>query len=367
MTLTTSLKYRALFALLALFAMPPALADSDDYLKGYLDALLDLQFPDNTVAVSALRHERGEAVLATHGCTVPEQRKIIENTLIKTERVRAVVWENVYDCEPTAIAATPPAPSQPTPSEQVVVKALPPVALFDPLIADPRQPQFAVRYQYYETPVDNFNAASVSFGDYFPIASGLFGSAGSSQIGLQGAVFALFNLDTSSSDLVNSDYWIGVPVSYRRGRWSFLGRLYHQSSHLGDEFLLGTPGINRINLSYEDLEALASYDWKRWRFYGGGGYIFHSEPDLKPWHSQAGIEYIFPDVIKELDLVAAVDWQTEQERDWRLNRSYQLGLAFRKNDREIRLMLEHFRGFSPNGQFYTEPLRYTGLGAYFDF
>jgi len=62
MTLTTTLKYRILFALLALFAIPPALADSDDYLKGYLDALLDLQFPDNTVAVSALRHERGEAV-----------------------------------------------------------------------------------------------------------------------------------------------------------------------------------------------------------------------------------------------------------------------------------------------------------------
>ncbi len=28
---------------------------------------------------------------------------------------------------------------------------------------------------------------------------------------------------------------------------------------------------------------------------------------------------------------------------------------------------EHFRGFYPNGQFYSEPLRYTGLGAYFDF
>jgi hypothetical protein len=30
-------------------------------------------------------------------------------------------------------------------------------------------------------------------------------------------------------------------------------------------------------------------------------------------------------------------------------------------------MLEHFRGHSPNGQFYRESLRYTGLGLYFGF
>jgi len=90
-------------------------------------------------------------------------------------------------------------------------------------------------------------------GEYFGLASGFFGEAGISQIGIQAAVFALFNLDAPSSDLVNADYWIGLPLSYRRGPWSYLIRLYHQSSHLGDEFILGNPGINRVNLSYEDL------------------------------------------------------------------------------------------------------------------
>ncbi len=125
-----------------------------------------------------------------------------------------------------------------------------------------------------------------SHGDYFPFATGLFGTAGSSQIGIQGAVFALFNLDAPSHDLINADYWIGLPVSYRKGLWSFFGRVYHQSSHLGDEFLLDTPGVNRINLSYEESEALASYDWRKWRFYASGGYIFHSEPTRRPWTSQ---------------------------------------------------------------------------------
>ena len=30
-------------------------------------------------------------------------------------------------------------------------------------------------------------------------------------------------------------------------------------------------------------------------------------------------------------------------------------------------MLEHFRGRSPNGQFFRDRLRYTGMGIYFDF
>ncbi len=86
-------------------------------------------------------------------------------------------------------------------------------------------------------------------------------------------MFALFNLDAPSSDLINADYWIGLPISYRKGPWSYVLRFYHQSSHLGDEFILGNPGVDRVNLSYEDMELLVSYEWERWRLYGGGGYL----------------------------------------------------------------------------------------------
>jgi hypothetical protein len=355
------------FALLAVSVTLSTRAETDEYLKGYLDALLDQQFPDTDISVLTLHMERREAILTMHGCISKTQQQEIESVLIKSERVRAVIWEGAFPCgaEPaTAVAAQTPAPAKTT--APVTVKALPKVELFDPLIADPRQPQFAIRYQYYKTPATTFNAASLSVGDYFPFATGLFGTSGSSQIGIQGAVFALFNLDSPSHDLINADYWVGLPISYRQGRWSFLGRIYHQSSHLGDEFLLDTPGVNRINLSYEESEVLASYDWRKWRFYAGGGYILHSEPKLRPWTSQYGIEFLSPYFIQELDLIAAVDWQAKQEQGWRLNRSYQLGLAFHRGDRQVRLMLEHFQGFSPNGQFYRDRLRYSGLGIYFD-
>ncbi len=57
-------------------------------------------------------------------------------------------------------------------------------------------------------------------------------------------------------------------------------RLYYQSSHLGDEFILRNPDFNRINLSFEEIEALLSLDVKWARIYGGGGYLIHREPAL---------------------------------------------------------------------------------------
>lgn len=137
---------------------------------------------------------------------------------------------------------------------------------------------------------------------------------------------------------------------------------------MGDEFILGNPGLNRVNLSYEDVEGLVSYEWERWRFYGGGGYILNSEPNLERKHAQAGIEYVRPRVFGRFDFVAAVDIQASEELDWAYSRSYVAGLEFRSvTTRRVGLLLEHFRGHSPNGQFFREPLRYTGFGLYFGF
>ncbi len=347
---------------------PGAAAEEADYIRGYVEALLETRFPDVTVSLLTVDGERREVVLVARGCVPAAERRQIEDALLLSHRVTGVRWQEEGVCEPSPArldAATTEAP-------QVAVEAEPTVALlprqelFRPLIADPRQPQFSIRYQYYDTRSDSFNAASVSFGDYFGFAEGAWGNTGITQLGLQGAVFALFNLDAPSSDLVNADYWIGLPVTYRNGPWSFLARIYHQSSHLGDEFLLGQPETARINLSYEDLEILGSYEWRHVRLYGGGGYILHSEPDLERGHLQLGLEFRWPRLFNGLDLLAAVDSQAAEEVDWERSDSFQVGFGFVRRDRQIRLMLEHFDGHSPNGQFFRERLRYTGLGVYFD-
>ncbi len=352
---------------LVLMSPLPAAAEEAEYIRGYVEALLDTRFPEAKVSVLTLDAERRETVLTARDCLTAEQRQDIERTLLMSQRVLGVHWQDAGVCNPAATPAPPAAQApEPVAPNEAAVELLPEQELFKPLIADPRQPQFSIRYQYYNTPVETFNAASVSFGDYFGFAARSWGTTGITQLGLQGAVFALFNLDAPSFDLINADYWIGLPVTYRTGHWSFLGRIYHQSSHLGDEFLLGQPGTNRINLSYEDLELLGSYEWAHWRLYGGGGYIVHSEPELEPKHLQLGLELTWPRIFHGLDFLAAADSQASEERDWARSNSYQVGFGFIRHNRQVRLMLEHFDGFSPNGQFYRERLRYTGLGVYFD-
>ncbi len=329
------------------------------YLAGYADAILDSRFAG--LRVSVLKVEAEQVLLVTEGCLKEADQRAVEQALLTAGRIKRVAWQDLKSCLPEDDA-----PAVPVVQTEAVIEPLPPYDIFGPLLADPRQPQFSMRYQRYHSSTSEFNAAMVSFGEYFGFANSWWGDASVSQIGLQAAVFGLFNLDAPSADLVNADYWIGIPVSYRSGPWSVLARIYHQSSHLGDEFLLGNPGIRRVNLSYEDFEVLASLDLNSIRVYGGGGYILNSEPDLKPWHFQTGLEGRKENLLGSLDGVAAADFQTHEERDWRWNHSYQIGLAFsHRRAREIRIMLEHFHGFSPNGQFYQDRLRYTGLGIYF--
>jgi hypothetical protein len=347
---------------------PASAAGPEEYLRGYVDSLLDSRFPGLGLR-SQVTSTDGTVTLTSRTCLGPSQKRDIEYLLGKTGQVKTVQWGLSTDCDRSDAAAEQDrASAEREAAAAVDVYALPEQELFGPLLADPRQPRFSVSYLHYRTNQNEFAAASAAFGEYFGLASGVFGSSGSSQVGIQGGVFALFNLEAPSSDLINADYWIGLPVSYRKGPWSYVLRLYHQSSHLGDEFILGNPGINRVNLSYEDMEFLASYEWERWRLYGGGGYMLNSEPDVAPKHLQGGAEYVRPRAAGRLSFIAAVDVQASEELEWRRSRSYQAGFELRSGSpRRARLMLEHFRGHSPNGQFYREPLRYTGLGLYFGF
>jgi hypothetical protein len=65
-------------------------------------------------------------------------------------------------------------------------------------------------------------------------------------------------MNAPSTDLINTDYVVGIPLSWRSGLFSTRVRLYHQSTHLGDEFVLHNPGVNRVNYSYEEAEAILS-------------------------------------------------------------------------------------------------------------
>ena len=157
---------------------------------------------------------------------------------------------------------------------------LPEGHLFKPLLADPRWAHFSAAYRnYVGNNIDGNNNGAVSFGETIPFYRANFGqSTVQWETGIQAAVFSDFNLGAPSNDLINSDFIASVYGSIRAGHFSAFGRVYHQSSHLGDEFLLRTlTDLERINLSYEGADLRLSYELPYGlRVYGGGGGIFHA-------------------------------------------------------------------------------------------
>ena len=152
-----------------------------------------------------------------------------------------------------------------------------------------------------------------------------------------------------------------------------LGRLFHQSSHLGDEFLLHNR-VQRVNLSYEGVDLKLSYDLfgDVLRVYGGGGYLFDRDPaQLKPASAQWGAEFRspWPGDAAPFRPIAAVDVQNREENNWNSDVSVRAGLEFKSvlMTRNLQILLEYFRGHSPNGQFYQQKIDYIGLGAHFHF
>jgi hypothetical protein len=266
---------------------------------------------------------------------------------------------------PTAVAEPPQILSE------WQVGVMPGSLLFKPLIADPRWPHFSAAWQRYFDDRQLTDVAAVSFGESFALYRDRIGHAWW-EVGLHAGVFSVFDLDAQSFDLVNADYMVGLPLTLRYDDFSAMFRVFHQSSHLGDEFLLRTR-TNRINLSYEAIDLRLSYEIADLvRLYAGGGYLFDQTPsNLHPFWVQYGLELKspWPSRASRWRPIAAVDVQQREENNWTADISARAGIEIDGVllTRKLQILLEYFGGHSPNGQFYKDKVEYIGIGTHFHF
>ncbi|MDA3869320.1 MAG: DUF1207 domain-containing protein [Gammaproteobacteria bacterium] len=250
---------------------------------------------------------------------------------------------------------------------------LPATHLFEPLRADPKEPRFFVSMLKIDSALQDTTIGGTGFGENFGIVRRQTRGGVDWQIGIAAAVFAQFDLKAPSSDLVNADYIIGIPLTWSREDWSGRVRVYHQSSHLGDEYLLRNQP-ERVNLSFEAIELIVAYDYDGFRFYGGGEYLFDHEPDdLGESLLHAGVDWRGRQVVVSMtDLggahwVAGLDVKRWQQSDWQAQVSVKAGLEFaplnnnRQNARRWSVLAEFYDGPSPYGQFYPMDVRYWGI------
>lgn len=365
--LHAALRAAPLVALLLALASPapaePAEREpaSDAYLRGYATAVVERELGPTDASVTV----RAGAVHVRAPGLGPEERAALEAALGEVEGVRSVRVTDEAPVGPVAAEASEP--------EESGVEILPERELFAPLLADPRWPHFAAAVQGYLGDEELGTVAGVSFGEHIPLLGGDGPLDGRWQLALQAGVFSIFDLESESFDLLNSDFMAGFAATWRRGPLAGMLRLFHQSSHLGDELLL-RERVDRVNLSYEQLDALVSYELGHGlRAYGGGGVIVHADPaSLDRPSLQLGLEWQSPRTWWEgaLRPLAAVDVKSWAETGWEADLSARAGFeveSFPLSGRRLQLLLEYYDGRSPNGQFFERDVRWLGLGTHLHF
>ncbi len=250
--------------------------------------------------------------------------------------------------------------------------------IFCPLIADPKESRSFVSFlrgtfRSLDDPTgEGTSIASVGLGDIFGLLRVGGPDAGEGfQLDVVGSIFAQFDLGAPSNDLINADYVIGIPLTFRRNGFSIRAKLYHQSSHLGDEYLLRSEDIVRENLSFESVELLISQEIGALRAYGGAERIFRREPDALPdslFH--AGVE-LRTGRARKVQMLAGVDLKTTELHEWSPAISGRVGLELGRPGPEghpgrlILLLFEIYEGPSPYGQFFQDDISYIGAGIHF--
>jgi hypothetical protein len=265
-------------------------------------------------------------------------------------------------------------------SEATGTVGFPEDQIFCPLIADPKEARSFLSFlrgtfRSLDDPTgEGTSIASVGLGDVFGLVRMGGPDPGEGlQLDVVGSIFAQFDLGALSNDLINADYVIGLPVTFRRNGFSLRAKLYHQSSHLGDEYLLRSAEIAdlRENLSFESIEFLVSQELGALRLYAGAERIFRREPETLPdslFHT--GVE-LRSGRARKVQMVAAVDIKTTELHDWSPAVSGRAGLELGRPGPEghpgrlIMLLFEWYQGPSPYGQFFQDDISYVGAGIHF--
>src|SRR5262245_26905656 len=250
--------------------------------------------------------------------------------------------------------------------------------IFCPLIADPKESRsFASflrgTFPSLDDPLGKGTSiASVGLGDSFGLVRWGGPAAGEGlQFDVVGSIFAQFNAAAPSNDLINADYIIGPALMFRRSGFSMRARIYHQSSHLGDEYLLSSEEIERDNLSFESAELLLSQEFRALRVYAGMERLLRREPDTLPPNLFHGGVELRTGRLRTVQMVAGVDIKTTQLYDWSPAVSARGGVEFGRPGpgghpgRLIALLLELYDGPSPYGQFFRDDISYVGVGLQF--
>jgi Protein of unknown function (DUF1207) len=172
-------------------------------------------------------------------------------------------------------------------------------------------------------------------------------------------------------NILNTDYKISFVASRQLDEHHALRlRVYHVSSHLGDDYLIqnniGSYFPNPNN--YEQLDLTWRRSGDRLDVYGGMGVVIRPETIRKRLSMQAGAYFDQP--LREGSLpagfIAGADVKILQQNDFNPGLKLAAGLRLgNKAARPMRFILEFYRGNLPYSPFEFKRVQWLGLGLNF--
>jgi len=354
----------------------------DSKLEGYIQALLDLHFYEYQADI----HIKGHSAYLSN---LPKNQMLADSIVAFVKDFPGI--------DKVVVVKTPGKRSDELPGlkERKAKKRISGIwfpqsnVLFQPLVADPRQVTYSLGYRMGDR-VMGKRAAEVSFGDDFPLYRwrSVWQRGADLQFGIEAGVWCVFSYEEKNgavtadqfAELMNSDFYAGLPLTYAMDAWTFRLRLYHISSHLGDEYLVNHPAVapKRKNPSKETIDFVASYQLtSSIRLFAGPGWVIHSDKTypVKPWHFMYGLECRLAGFRSEYHGLygqpfLAMFFKNDQEYQWDFETSYSIGYEWSKLQgigRKVRLYLNYHHGHSLEGQFSRERTQYASVGFSYGF
>ncbi len=339
---------------------------SDPYFEGYIQALVDMHYAEYRVIVMVKHHKVWLS-------NMPSNKMLANSIVTFVKDVPGVEEVNVLNGVPPEDAEL---------REKYVERPkingiwFPQMTeLFLPLIADPRAATYSMGWRSGDRVCGN-KCIGVSLGDDFPIYRWLDAFLGGDlQIGIDAGIWSVFNMDphpnyaNGAAELFNTDFYVGIPITYAKGPWSFRLRGYHISSHLGDEYMVDHPHVVRLNPSIEAIDFFTSYQASEAiRVFVGPGVYVHSDPTYKwkPLYIEYGTEarFLGSKFMKQRlygTCFIALFFRNVEQLNYNFDGTYRAGYEFSKLQgigRKFRVYIGYHHGYSLEGQFQKDRTHY---------
>lgn len=189
-------------------------------------------------------------------------------------------------------------------------------------------------------------------------------------LGLGTQVYGRFSLSDSKTALISVDWVAGLNTTAVLGDMAVTMQVYHESSHLGDEY--GDRfQAQRIDWSREVIAAWITYAAGQWKLTSGASYVLYDGLGLPRPGAAVGLDWgagRHRFLTRPFEPVIGLYTEGNAATDWRLSTSAKVGVAVRGKGgaRSVGLAIIAHDGLSTQRQFFRRQSQYLGLEVRFD-